>query len=635
MTRYISRLRVSAFIATVCFSATVSAAFLEMPDTTEVPEYEEGSMLLDLEVPSVRERDPDPEAGPRLNVKEFRLQGMVEFPEFGITREELIAKVEALRFEIMQEDKQVEGGYTDEELAELADLIAQIEERTQEEHVGSVDVQQLVFLIREQRRKRGVTLGMIETVADTITRYYRERGFMLAKAYIPKQHVRDGVVTLTLLLGELGDVKVENNKRYADKTIKHIFKDDIGKPVTSNRMEEKLYLVNDLPGLAVRGFFQPGSQIGDTELIVNVVEEKPFNANIRIDNEGSEVTGEDRVYADVTFNKPWLIGGQLYLSTLATFNPDNSNYGAGRYSRNLWGPRWRGSIGYSENAFVIGLDVASETAEGETKGESKVTDMSVQYILRRSRAKNFSITTELRDIKTELKTLDSGGVDKTINLRLAFNFDVVDEKHQILHIGNVALNGSKFEPAAETFGDEDDRSSGRYLSYDYSMLAFVGLPFSEKKSRLVAKSAGQYSGEGLSNVNQFSMSGVHRTRAFAVNRFFADDAIYLGADLFLEGPGFDKFKVGGEKLHRILQPYLFVDYGYGVFYSPSSFEPKREGKFADVGLGLNINFRGKLRGGLSYAFPLQEEDGVDVGDSLQDPVEDSSGKFYFNLQYSF
>ena len=76
------------------------AGFLEMPETEEVPTLEEETMLLDLDVPNVRERDPDPQGGPRLNVTEFRVQGVVEFPELGITREELIRRVEEIRFDI-------------------------------------------------------------------------------------------------------------------------------------------------------------------------------------------------------------------------------------------------------------------------------------------------------------------------------------------------------------------------------------------------------------------------------------------------------------------------------------------------------------------------------------------------------
>src|SRR5690625_5846504 len=78
---------------------------------------------------------------------------------------------------------------------------------------------------------------MIETVADTITQYYRERGFILAKAYIPKQEVRDVVVTLTVLLGNLGEVNVHNNQRYSSGTVKRPFNAILDKPVT--RSEER------------------------------------------------------------------------------------------------------------------------------------------------------------------------------------------------------------------------------------------------------------------------------------------------------------------------------------------------------------------------------------------------------------
>src|SRR5690606_16613585 len=101
-----------------------------------VPEYEAETLLLDLDVPSVRERDPDPEAGPRLNVREFRIQGIVEYPERGISRAELIKRVEAIRFELMDEGELLDSGYSLNELGELSDLIVEIEKETKEQHVG-------------------------------------------------------------------------------------------------------------------------------------------------------------------------------------------------------------------------------------------------------------------------------------------------------------------------------------------------------------------------------------------------------------------------------------------------------------------------------------------------------------------
>lgn len=593
-----------------------------MPDTTEVPEYERESLLLDLDIPAVRERDPDPEAGPRLNVTEFRLQGVVEFPELGITREELVKRVEDIRFDLMSEGELTNSGYTLDELGEISDLIADIEKNTQEEHVGPLEVQKLVFLIREQRRRRGVTLGMIETVADTITRFYRERGFVLAKAYIPKQKVRDGVVTLTLLLGELGEVKVENNKRASEKMIAATFAKDMNKPVTSWNVEEALYLINDIPGMSAQGIFSPGSQVGDTKLSVNVVDEQRWSSNIRIDNHGSDATSENRAYVDFYWHNPLGIGDELHLAVLNSFSPDKSTFGSVRYSSFIFSPRVRASLGFSTNDFV---SRRAPNEPGFFTGESEVADASFQYFFKRSRVKNFSTELKLIDIST---TLDTGAetIGDSTNVSLGFNFDVLNEKRRQLYIGNVSL------VYADTFeqGFTGDVAANKtFLTYDLSMLSFFTIPFTKAETRVLLKTAGQYAGKALSNINQFSLTGPTRARAFTVNGFQADDAIYLGADWIFSLPKFGGAKFLGEDINRVFQPYLFVDTAYGLVQpqEQGTTEEDFEGSLANVGFGLKFthsNFSGSiLAAGLVY-------------DDVETLVDDAPTRsVYFDFQYSF
>ena len=149
----------------------VNAGFLDMPEITESPELERKSMLRDLDIPGVKDRDPDPTAGPRLAVKEFRVQGLAEYPELGITRQAIHELVERIRFDLMAEDKLLDSGYTLEELGGLSDLLVDIEDETEKRHVTPIEVQKLVWLIRDQRLKRGITLGQIESIADKITKF--------------------------------------------------------------------------------------------------------------------------------------------------------------------------------------------------------------------------------------------------------------------------------------------------------------------------------------------------------------------------------------------------------------------------------------------------------------------------------
>ena len=612
--------------------SAATAGFLEMPDTTEVPQFERESLLLDMDIPPVRERDPDPQAGPRLNVKEFRIQGIIEYPELGITREKIIEQVEAIRFDMMAEDKLLESGYTLDELGEVSDLIAEIEKETEGRHVGPLEVQRVVFLIREQRRQRGITLGMIETVANTITHYYRERGFILAKAYIPQQHVRDGIVNLTLLLGELGEVEVQNNKRYSSNTIRNIFKSALAEPVTNDRIEERLFLTNDLPGLSAQGYFEPGTQVGDTKLNVNVTSERWYDANVRLDNHGSARSGEYRLYSDFLLHNPLGIGDQLHIGVLGSFAPENSLYGSLRYNTIILNPRIKFSVGASNNDFVLGSgnSESGNSSSLDIKGKSVVVDASLKYQIKRSRVKNYAVGLVGSQIDSEidLGEINSDFLDDSVrNIELFLEFDLLDEKNRILHQGNIGFTASEFIKGA----NEEQDESPFIVDFDYSMLSFVKVPFSNLESRVVLRASGQYAGTPLASVNQYSLAGPTRARGYAVNEYYADDAAYFGADWIFKGPNFNNLTFGGERFENLMQPFLFLDYSYGKAYPFEEGGEGTEAQLFNAGVGIKLNYLTKLRGNLVFAVPINGKN-----TSLEAGEEPGDGmNLYFDLQYGF
>lgn len=600
-----------------------SQGFLQMPDTTEVPEYERETLLKDLDIPAVRERDPDPEAGPRLNVKEFRLQGIVEYPELGITREDIVKRIEAIRFDIMDEGEYTESGFTLEELGEISKLFVEMEKTSQERHVGPLEVQQFVFLVREQLRKRGVTLGMIENVADTISQYYRERGFILAKAYIPKQQVRDGVVTLTLLLGNLGEVEVNEAKRVSPNLVGRTFKRDMFKPVTAKKIDEALTLINDIPGLRAQGFFSPGNQVGDTKMTVNITDEKWTTVNVRLDNHGSESTSKNRAYADVYVHNPLGIGDELYFGVLKTYSPDQSTYGSFRYNSFIMNPRWRGSIGYSNNDFVS----RNLRSVGNTffTGESQVADIGATYIFRRSRVSNYSMELKYMDIDTQLDTQSSVTEEDVTKLSLAFNFDLLNEKRRHLYLGNVTVHQAELYEKGGFEGEQTGEET--FLTVDFSMLNFFRLPFSQYETRVLWKTSGQYAGKSLSNLNQINLTGPTRARAFSINGFQADDGAYVGVDWMLSLPRLGSATVFGENLYRVFQPFVFIDSSYGVLQPVLEGEGEISGTLVNAGIGLKIN-HSRFGGSLTYGVVLEDK----IKD-LQD--ETPTSQFAFELQFSF
>jgi len=61
---------------------------------------------------------------------------------------------------------------------------------------------------------REMDLTELEKVADLVTTEFRDRGYSLARAYIPAQEIKDGIVEIAVLEGKVGEIIVRGNQNY-------------------------------------------------------------------------------------------------------------------------------------------------------------------------------------------------------------------------------------------------------------------------------------------------------------------------------------------------------------------------------------------------------------------------------------
>lgn len=617
-------------------SLPVRAEFLQMPEIIQMRDLRKDSLLRDVDIPPVRERDPDPEGGPRLAVSEFRIQGLVEYPDLGITRETIKQLTEQIRFELMEEGKQLESGYTIRELGELSDLLIDIEEESTERHVTPLDVQRLVWLVREQRGKRGITIGQIESVANTITRFYRERGFVLAKAYIPKQQVRDGIVNLTLLLGMLGEVDIHANEMYDAEDLQAVFKDMMGMPVTSAAVEENLFLINNFPGITVDGYFEPGYQVGDTRLNINVKNESRYNANVRVDNHGTEESGLYRLYADAQVNNMLGMADMLHASYLRAEQPANTNYYRLNYELNLFHPRFRFGLETSKNQFIV--DQSAVVTDIDLKGDVLVNAANLRYLHRRSRTNNQTYELRYEEIESDLQIgnipdINNANDEKLGNTSLGYYFDFLQEEKRRLHQGRLKLTSGSFVYGADPpqGGNPGQDTSYATFNADYSMLAFWKVPLFEADTRLIYRTNLQYSGKNLSTIMRFSLAGPTRARAYSPSTFTADDALYLGVDWIFNSPAWFDFNIAeGINFRNITKPFVFADYSYGLQHTLRADEEDGTAQLVSAGFGLQFSHGNAFSGNLMAAFPVSESF---KGTASAPEIDDY--RIVFDFQYSF
>ena len=526
----------------------------------------------------------------------------------------------------MAEDKLLDSGYTVEELGGLSNLLVDIEEETEKRHVTPIEVQKLVWLIRDQRLKRGITLGQIESIADKITSFYRERGFILAKAYIPKQEVRDGIVTLTLLLGMLGNVDVINNDMYSVSALKSVFNDMLAMPVTSDQVEENLYLINDFPGLTVNGFFSPGHQVGDTKLSINVKEENRFKSNIRLDNHGTKGTGLYRTFVDFQINNPLGISDLLNLSLLNAAAPSNTQFWRIFYQTNIYSPRWKFMYGASRNQFLVDKTAIDTTIDIE--GVVEISEVGVRYDRERSRTSSSKVEMKYEVVESDIKIgkVNTTAQDENINnIVLSYNFDYLNEKDKTLHQATFNLNSTEI-----TFGGEQGQNKKtNFLTSDYTLLTFVKVPFFNSNSRFITRTHLQYGGEKLSSIKRSSIAGPLRARGYSSDIFSSDDSAFIAVDWVFNAPDLFDFSLFSDiNFKNIAKPFVFVDYSYGKQYQLNVSDIT--GQVSDAGFGLQFAHKEKFSGNLQFAFP--------INDKFSDPdivIQEEGMRVVFDFQYKF
>jgi hemolysin activation/secretion protein len=625
-------LRIFAAAFAMLWPCVSNAQLLEIPDIRDSTPLRGKSVYENMDVPPVRERNPNPEAGPRIWVREFKVQGIVERPDYGITKKGIDAYVENLRRLAMREQELIEYGYSLEDLAAIADLMVEIDAANNMEQVTEPDVQRLIWLVRDLKERRGLTLGQIDGIAEQLTIYYRKRGFFLTKVYIPAQEVRDGTVGLTVLEGKLGNVSVSGNERYNSKLIVKAFNILMYKPVNEKDIEQKLYLLNDYPGLDVYGYFKAGDQVGDTQLNIEVRNEKSWGAMLRYDNHGSELTGRHRFYAQAQWHNPTNNADDLLLGVLQTVDPENSTYGILKYRVPLFSEAFYAGVNFSQNQFVIGDPRATQGVESlGLSGETTIVDALFQYSFVRSRERNWVGSFLASDKKSNLDsekfpTIDRELSDRVTTYALDLTYDRLTEKSRILH----QLNGRVTYGQIQEGAKQDQEDTFSKFNYYYSFLTFARLPWTKLDTRLILKSTGQYTDAALPPVEQFSVGGPNVVRAFPVNQYSADSVFYAGADWIFSVPRFMNFKISENlRLANLLQPFIFVDYAYGEL-NPFGDVGNEHASFSGYGLGLQFNYKSGIAGNLQLAKPISS---IYSNETVIEPEKD--WRLVADFQYVF
>ena len=175
---------------------------------------------------------------------------------------------------------------------------------------------------------RDVSFAELQKAASEVNMYLRKRkGYYLATAFYPQQDIEKGLVTMKVVAGTYGHVRIHNETCLSDHRAVS-FSDPLqqGAEIKTRTVENVLENYNNLPGIDARAVMKPGSQSGESDIDIYLNTLKDTEVSLFADNYGSKYAGRYRYGVNVTFNNPDHNGDALTVGGLLSNDGNTKDY---------------------------------------------------------------------------------------------------------------------------------------------------------------------------------------------------------------------------------------------------------------------------------------------------------------------
>lgn len=422
-------------------------------------------------------------------------------------------------------------------------------------------------------------LAGLKSIANQISQYYRENGYSFARAYLPAQPVKDGVVQIAVIEGNYGSVATVGDEKLAPAAQKFLSNLSAGQPIHAAELERAVLVLDDQPGIKVTPLVRPGQAVGTGDLDVRVDREKRFSGAISADNHGNRYTGRNRVRASVSADSPFMLGDQL--SATGLYTSEDMWFGVVDYSLPIGGSGLRAKAGASHVYYELGKQFKSLDAQGT----ADIIEAGLSYPIFRSQRANLNVsaTYQQKWFTDEQKASDTKDKKSSNVLPISLSFDLRD---------GLAGGGVTYGSITWTHGDLDlgngtdkvndakSKTDGRFNKLNLDVARIQLLP---NQFTAYARVSAQYANENLDSSEGFGLGGVNGVRAYPSGEAFGDEGALFQAEV-----RYAKALSNGASVN----PYLFYDVGTIKVNQNNWTTDDNRRTLSGAGVGVRASYKG-------------------------------------------
>lgn len=460
------------------------------------------------------------------------------------------------------------------------------------------------------------TLDGLKDIADRITDLYQQEGYVLAKAYIPKQEIQDGIVTIAVVEGELGFIEITDNKYYTSEYVKNWFSHLKRDAVREQDIERAILLVNDTKALNVTTAFKRGKKPGTADLIVKVEDSYPLSLDLTYDNHGNPLVSRDKVGFNLQTGMSPFSGSELNIRGVMGGEFDQTFYGLIDYQTPIGyqGARW--GLRYLYADYLVGGDLDILGIEGE----SQILGGYVSYPFIKTKKHNLTTTIGF-DYKHMFET-DMNVQKSNDDLSVAYlrnDYDSIDrffgdEKPAKNYISLTYSHGfnSVFGSIKQNEkGTSNQGADGKFEKFNLDVVRVQKL---WKDIIVLTKGSGQYSHDMLTSGEKFAIGGANSVRGTRLGEFVGESGYLASLEIsssypfiWLKNMLLLGKKISDDDVKKTIRAVAFGDHA-GVFEVDNGEHPSigknKSDYLSSIGFGARLYLFDRLDLKFDVGYPF-------------------------------
>ncbi|MFQ3199729.1 MAG: hemolysin activation/secretion protein [Zhongshania sp.] len=383
---------------------------------------------------------------------------------------------------------------------------------------------------------RCLNVSDIEQLMAEVTAIYIQKGYITSRVYLAEQDLKDGILILQVLEGELEKVEVKDNDAKSISVF-NVFPGKVGEPLNLRDIEQAVDQINRLQSNNVTMSIAPGTSGGESILILENQIRKPWKINSSYDNYGSKSTGKEQGSLNFSFDNPLGFNDFLSLTYNRTIPYDGDKKGSESSSLTYVVPFGYNtlSLNGSRSKYSSPLNLESG-AVLISSGRSGNLSLRLDRSIFRDKKSKWNVSSSITNKETKSYI---GGEFLSISSRELSILDVDSTYTHFLSKGIATLTFG-YAKGVDWFGSLDDPSGlpsiapqAQFGKWKYGASYSSNFRLKKQPVSISSRLAGQYSHDVLYGSEALLIGGIYTVRGFSSNSLSGESGFYWRNDITL------------------------------------------------------------------------------------------------------